>query len=192
MLTWMLTYTKQKVDLVSPVPDAIKIEDIAHALAHICRFNGHCPEHYSVAQHSVYVAQMVPPDLALPALLHDAAEAYIGDMVAPLKQQMRDIHAVEDRIARAIERRFSVFIHPMAPEVKTADLDLLVMEARSLLGVDAVKDWGIPRPARTFPIYPWPAEIAERHFLEAFYRLTKDYEEFKYPAALMRSGASFT
>lgn len=191
MLTWMYTYPcKQKVDFISPDPRSIMIADIANALANICRFNGHMPGHYSVAQHSVYVAQLVPLDLALAALLHDAPEAYTGDQVSPYKALLRDAPAIEGRIALAIEKRFDVRIFPMAPEVKAADLALLVMEAKSLLGVDAVKEWGIPPPAwdvMGMPIHPWPAEVAKEHFLAMFYRLTQEYAR-----ALIHTNGSFS
>ncbi len=182
MLTWMRTYTGRKVDFLNPDPKSIHIDDITQSLSRICRFNGHVHDHYSVAQHSIYVSQVVDrlgfPDLALAGLLHDAPEAYVGDMVGPLKTLMRDIHPVENRIARAIETRFGVSFHPMPAAVKQADIAMLVMEAKSLLGVDAVREWGIPRPPEILefqPIVPWPAELAKRYFLKTFDRLTGEY-----------------
>lgn len=176
MKTWMRTISGKRVDFLNPDPNQIDINDIAHHLAHICRFNGAVPEHYSVAQHSVYVSQLVGHELALAALLHDAAEAYTGDLVSPYKALLRDAPAIEENLSHAIERRFKVRIYPMDPEVKAADLSMLVMEAGSLLGVDAVKEWGLPRPARVAaPIVPWPADVAKRHFLHAFTRLRDGY-----------------
>lgn len=108
------------------------IEDVAHALSNICRFNGHTKEFYSVAQHSVLVSELVPEEHALAALLHDAAEAYCGDMVAPLKQLL----PVYQSIINTIEKHLfeSVGIQwPPHECVKKADLTMLATEARDLM-----------------------------------------------------------
>ena len=89
-MNWILTNSAKPISLVRPRADLVTPEDIAHSLAHICRFNGHCKHHYSVAQHSLLVASIVPEEDQLPALLHDAAEAYVGDMVQPLKQLLKE------------------------------------------------------------------------------------------------------
>lgn len=89
-MTWILTNSAKPMSLVRPRADLVTPEDIAHSLAYICRFNGHCKHHYSVAQHSLLVASIVPDEDQLPALLHDAAEAYVGDMVRPLKQLLKE------------------------------------------------------------------------------------------------------
>lgn len=182
MLTWMRTYTGRRVDFLNPDPKSIHIEDIAQSLSRICRFNGHTHDHYSVAQHSIYVSQVVArlasPGLALAGLLHDAPEAYVGDVISPLKAVLTGFDTAEARIARAIETRFGVLFFPMAEAVKRADLILLVMEAESLLGVDAVKEWGIPPPPDSLlfhKITPWPAELAKRYFLKTFDRLMGEY-----------------
>ena len=89
---WIQTFTGRAFDLSSPQPEQVCTEDIAHALANCCRYAGHSRWHYSVAQHSLLVAEIVAatdPELALAALLHDAAEAYIGDWSSPLKALMR-------------------------------------------------------------------------------------------------------
>lgn len=83
---WILTFSGERFYPFSPAPEEVKTKDIAHALANICRFNGHTRGFYSVAAHSVHVSRLVPPEFALEALLHDAAEAYVGDMVRPLKR----------------------------------------------------------------------------------------------------------
>jgi len=92
-MSQILTYTGKHVDLAAPNPVMIDPRDISHALSHQCRFNGHCREFYSVAQHSVLVAYLLPPELKLAGLLHDAPEAFLGDVVQPLKALMKHHHS---------------------------------------------------------------------------------------------------
>lgn len=84
---YFITFTGKKFYFSDPLPEMICLADIAHALAHQCRFGGHAKRFYSVAEHSVLVSYLVPPHLALKGLLHAAAKAYYGDIVRPLKQQ---------------------------------------------------------------------------------------------------------
>jgi hypothetical protein len=79
------TYSGCEIDFNAPDKQNILLEDIAHSLAHICRFNGHISKFYSVAQHSVLVTYLAPEELHKAAILHDAAEAYLGDVISPLK-----------------------------------------------------------------------------------------------------------
>lgn len=83
---WMQTYTGRKFWPLNPRAEEVYIEDIAHSLALSCRFNGHCKVFYSIAQHSVLVSQIVKPTQQLIALLHDSAEAYLGDIIRPIKR----------------------------------------------------------------------------------------------------------
>ncbi len=82
-MSYIQTLSGKKFDYLNSTTDDVEIEDIATALSHICRFNGHLPEFYSVAQHSVLCSQIVPPEFAFEALMHDAAEAYCQDIPAP-------------------------------------------------------------------------------------------------------------
>ena len=110
------------LDLLDPKPTDIRIEDIAHALAHLCRFGGHTKGFHSVAAHSMLVSANVPVDLALAGLLHDAAEAYLGDISTPVKRiiDSPNFVAVEDRLNCVIAERFG-FTFPFHPAVKEAD-----------------------------------------------------------------------
>ena len=131
-MTWILTRTGMPFDLLAPTAEMVQPLDIAHALAHLCRFNGHTLQHYSVAEHSIRVAQLVPAEHQLAALLHDATEAYVGDMVRPLKQVLPGYQQIEQRVWKAICQRFD--LDPVLPEcVHQADMVMLATERRDLM-----------------------------------------------------------
>jgi len=96
------TFSGIAFDLLDPKPGMILVDDIVHSLSLINRFNGAAKFPYSVAQHSLYVAGLLPPELKLHGLLHDAPEAYVGDMVSPLKKIMTEYKEVEAGIARVV------------------------------------------------------------------------------------------
>lgn len=108
------TYTGIKADIFDLTHDMLDIEDIANSLSHICRYGGHLPHFYSVAEHSVHVANNLETlgydtDTIITGLLHDAPEAYVGDMVRPLKQhqQFGKYHQqIENTIAKKIHEKF--------------------------------------------------------------------------------------
>ncbi|MFE1574261.1 metal-dependent phosphohydrolase [Comamonas odontotermitis] len=115
-----------------PLRTGVSVEDIAHALSHLCRFTGHCREFYSVAQHAVLVSQLVPPELAYQALHHDDVEAVMGDMSSPLKKLIPEYKRLEHEIERAILAQRGIRL-PMPDEVKRADLIALRTEQRDLM-----------------------------------------------------------
>lgn len=164
---WTQIYGGRMFWPMDPRPAEIHIEDIAHALSLICRFGGHCKEFYSVAEHSVRVSQLLPPELALDGLLHDAAEAYIGDMVRPLKAMLPEYCSAEDLIRKAIAARYG--INPIEPpEVTFADNVMLATEARDLLHAPPAPwlELPPPLPERVWPQI-WP-DMAEKLFLRQF------------------------
>ena len=159
------TYLGNRFYPLEPRIDDIEIEDIAHGLAYQCRFNGQTSSFYSVAQHSVLVASLVPKELKLAALLHDAAEAYLGDVVKPLKLLVPEFSQIEKRVMAIIGERFGVadLNHPL---IKQADLVLLATEKRDLMP-NSVEEWtylaGIkPLAERIAPLMP---EEAKREYL---------------------------
>lgn len=157
-------------------PEDIDINDIAHALSHLCRYTGHCRMFYSVAQHSVEVSLIVRPELALEGLLHDASEAYLGDVNRPLKMLLPDYRDLEHDVDRAIRMRFGLPLQE-SPEVKEADNILLVTEARDLIPAsppECVDAWAwardIPRLSRR--IIPLAPLAARDEFMMTFNALT--------------------
>ncbi|MEQ1967389.1 HD family hydrolase [Xenorhabdus nematophila] len=120
----------------------IDIQDIAQGLANECRFNGQIQNFYSVAQHSVYVSQLVPPEYALEGLLHDATEAYCKDVPSPLKCLLPTYQIIERNIDIAVRRKFGLPIG-LSQAVKHADLVMLATERRDLDVDVAGKPWPI-------------------------------------------------
>jgi len=175
MTPTILTHSGISFNLMNPDPDLIEIEDIAHALAHICRFTGHTRVFYSVAEHSVRTSlcDCIPKEHALEALLHDAAEAYIGDVSSPLKAQLHEYRNIEFRLDQAIRQRFG--LPPQhAPCVKQADLTMLAIEKRDLMPA-SMDDWALITGITPIgePIYdPLPPHIARWYFLDHFETLT--------------------
>jgi hypothetical protein len=121
-----------------PSPDDVRLEDVAAGLAHTCRFGGHCREFYSVAQHSLHVASELAdrgPRLQAYGLLHDAGEAYLGDLPRPVKAEFPAFEAAEERILSAVWT--AVDLPPPTDDewaaVMAADDRLLAYEAGELL-----------------------------------------------------------
>ena len=121
------THSGKMIDVFNPDPDMICIEDIAHALSHICRFGGHTTDFYSVAQHSVMCASLVPHSQQLEALMHDATEAYLLDIPSPIKRQLPGYEQAEDNLMRIIADKYKLE-YPFVPILKIADKDALEYE----------------------------------------------------------------
>jgi len=131
---------------LAPRPEDICIYDIAHALANICRFGGHCKSFYSVAAHSLLASTLVPPELKLAALLHDATEAYIGDMISPLKHAMPEFKTIERGVWLAVAERFDLPVD-LPTEIHEADIMALAIERRDVVGPSDLVSWGrLPEP----------------------------------------------
>lgn len=128
------TFSGLTFNFLEPTPAMISMRDIAHALSNVCRFGGQAHNFYSVAQHSVLVSLMVGDDRYTEriALLHDAAEAYIGDMVKPLKRCIPRFQEIEERIMAVILERFDLKSSDVIDSiVKTADREALTYEGKA-------------------------------------------------------------
>jgi 5'-deoxynucleotidase YfbR-like HD superfamily hydrolase len=188
---WQRMLSGRRLDLLDPSALDIEIEDIAHGLARVARWNGQTTgaHIFSVAQHCCLVealARVKSPRLSragrLAVLLHDAPEYVIGDMISPFKAVIGDSYkAVERRLLGAIHRRFGLPAQS-APElerlIKAADRQSAFLEATRLAGfstTEARRFFG--RPPRIAPsmerdfLKPWPAETAQARYLERFRKL---------------------
>ena len=180
----------RRLDLLDPSPLDIEIEDIAHGLARVARWNGQTrgAHAFSVAQHSLIVADIVAercekPDarLTLAALLHDAPEYVIGDMITPFKAVLGSAYkAVEERLDQAVAIRFGLAelrTPAIKRQIKDADRIAAFHEAVLLAGFspdEAQRFFGIPSFALEEALLdPWPVERAETAFLERFHALER-------------------
>lgn len=189
----------RRLDLLDPSPMDIEIEDIAHGLARVARWNGQTiGEHaFSVAQHSVVVEEIVAhvrPDIEprwrLAALLHDASEYVIGDMISPFKAALGvDYRTFEDRLESAIHIRFGLPAKTPAPIkklVKQADRACAYFEATQLAGfspAEGVELFGAPPPGYALLIEPWPAALAQSRYVQRFHLLSEAAGYSPAPAA---------
>ena len=187
---WQRMLSGRRLDLLDPSPLDVELEDIAHGLARVARWNGQTKgaHIFSVAQHCLLVealARLRVPRLdrgaRLAVLLHDAPEYVIGDMISPFKAVIGgDYKSVEVRLLTAIHRRFG--LPPSPPElqqlIKSADHQAAYLEATRLAGfahAEARRFFG--RPPRIAPsmerdyLKPWPAETAQARYLERFRKL---------------------
>lgn len=168
----ILLYSGNYFDFENIESNKIEISDIAHGLSNVCRFAGQCPEFYSVAQHSVLVSQLLPPHLQLQGLLHDASEAYMGDVAKPLKNLLPDYVALEKRVEAHIFESFGL---PSTLDymVKNADMRLLRTEQRDIMRCS--DDWYYSSGVAALDeeIVPLSSKKAEELFLDQYLRLTK-------------------
>ena len=185
---WIQTYTGRKFWPLFPHESDVCIEDIAHALAMKCRYNGHCLRFLSIAQHSVMVSAMVPASDALWGLLHDAAEAYLPGVMRPIKgaicvayghdQTIRSFNVIEHAILTAVAHHFG--LGRMPPTITPADLCCLERERRQFMvnppeESSTAKFWD----GDTTPIESWTPERAEREFLARFASLADAAERLE-------------
>lgn len=170
---WMQTYTGKAFYPLDPHLEDIESVDIAHALSLLCRYGGHVSRFYSVAEHCVLMSQAVSPENALWALLHDATEAYLGDMIRPLKYQMPSYVLAENILMGVICYKFG--LKPQEPEeVKIADTRILLDEKQKLMVGEALP-WAALQGLEPLRVHVngWSPPIAEQAYLERLEELTQ-------------------
>lgn len=167
---WMQTFTGVAYYPGDPRPEDIHILDIAHALSLLCRFGGHCNRFYSVAEHSILVSQVVPPEHALQGLLHDATEAYCMDIPRPLKKQLSNYTEIEQLNWLAVAERFG-----LNPEIHTsvheADNNVLLAEKLQLFDVDV--KWSVPGTAADVVVIGMDPLTARYSFIQRYFELLR-------------------
>ena len=175
----ILTRSGVYFNLLDPRPDDVCIEDIAAALSKLCRFTGHTRHFYSVAQHCMLVSSNAPDHLKLHALLHDASEAYLGDVSSPLKQLIPEYKVLEGNVQATIGEAFG--LRGLLPDEQSLlrELDLRALKTeRNLFMPPTDVTWPVCDHLEVFDVqffsalHPWQAENG---FLQVFKKLIKGH-----------------
>lgn len=173
---WIQTFTGKQFYILDPQPDDIEILDIAHSLSMTCRYNGHCLRFYSVAEHSVLLASYTQHVLqrgtrdVMRALLHDACEAYVGDLPKPIKRSMPGIEERENAVERVIMQKFGLEI--AKPDWLDEIDHRIWFDEKTALMVPR-NDWSFEGETQPLGvvIQSWDPHTAEGIFLNAFRQL---------------------
>ncbi len=161
-------------DFENPEVHNFDINVIAQSLSKICRYNGHNDgdAHYSVAEHSVYVSYLVPPEDAFEGLMHDASEAFTGDMQKPFKELIRHVYGpIEERIEAAIAKQFGLRF-PYPASVKIADGRIYKTEREQIATAVVDNEWYRDLQPTDIQIKCLPPKKAKAFFLDRFMELT--------------------
>lgn len=189
---WFQTYSGVKFFVQDPRPEDFRLEDIAHALSNMCRFGGHSRSFYSVCEHSLLVSYLVPENLRLCGLLHDATEAYMMDLQRPIKNlpEFKVFKDVEAALETVMAERFGLPF-PFPPELKYADNVALALEIKQLMQVD--DSWA---KWLTAPTPPWRLRLfdpveCKKLFVERFTELAWGGPPLANPFPLVTSSPGF-
>ncbi len=171
--SWIPLYSNRRIWLEDPRPQDICLTDIAHPLANICRYGGHSSKFFSVAQHCVLGSWMIDVKYAKAFLMHDAAEAYLGDLIKPLKNILAPIYnPLEERMMGAIAAKYRFSLDGEAGEkVKYVDNFMMATEIRDVTNAGILKhptDISMVPKKEFFIKEFWTPEQAEREFLNRF------------------------
>lgn len=164
---WIQTFTGKQFWLLEPNPEDVDIKDIAHALSLICRYGGHSRVFYSVAEHSILVGQKT----GLHGLLHDAAEAYVGDMVRPLKYHFPLFREVENDILDAIYFKLGLILPTENEYLLVKEADNRVLSTEKLALHHEGHQWNLLEPYTDIDIKCFSSKYIEYLFLKEFERL---------------------
>jgi uncharacterized protein len=157
---------------LDPRTDEVDIDDIAWALSMQCRYAGHVKRFYSVAEHCVHVSLAVSSEYALWGLLHDASEAYLTDIVKPLKLSMPEYGVWEDRVMACVAERFGLSL-PMPQEIKQIDYRIIFTEKATLLN-RPWREWEAQGEPLAISLPCWSPEQAHQEFVYRFLDLTRE------------------
>ncbi|MGJ5149840.1 phosphohydrolase [Bradyrhizobium sp. HKCCYLR1023] len=166
---WMQTAGGRAFWPLDPRPNEIDIEEIAHALGMLCRYGGHCLRFYSVAEHSVLLSRAAPKPHKKWALLHDASEAFLHDLVRPVKRSVTGYAELEADVMRAVCVRFKLHLD-MPSIIKLLDRRLLADEQIQNMA-PAPMPWSDMAEPLGMTLQFWSPERAKREFLDEFERL---------------------
>jgi 5'-deoxynucleotidase YfbR-like HD superfamily hydrolase len=180
---WISLLSGGQFNYNRPEESDVTIEDIASALSNVCRFSGHLPRFYSVAQHLVNTSRIVPAEMAFTGLMHDTAEAFTNDLPTPLKWALPIFKELETKIEGAMSKKFG-FEFPYPPEIKHADTVMLMLEKYYVKEDNSV--WPLYEQFTKQIVEPyrqqvdldsWQPRRAKREFLERYEELKNAREE---------------
>ncbi len=166
------------LDIMKPNILDINIVDIANSLSRQCRFNGNTNRFYSVCQHSILVSNIINPVFAVEGLLHDSTEAYIGDIVSPIKSFLPEFQKIESILWKSICRKYGLSTSKFCEiEIKKADIKALVTESRDFKCPLTYKQYQI-EPLKK-KIVPLSAKKSRDKFIERFYELMWKFKKYE-------------